>query len=107
MDILQQNHLPFPESLHKFPRLFPDDAACAASLEKTRWDDVFVCPQCGVVGEPFRFVNRPGVMRCRATAGTVMERTHTPLSTWFWAAYLVSSQTPACPPCSSSGSLAC
>jgi transposase-like protein len=101
MDVLQQNHLPFPESLPEFQRLFPDDAACAAYLEKTRWDDVFVCPQCGVVGEPFRFVNRPGVMRCRAcrcdtslTAGTVMERTHTPLSTWFWAAYLVSSQTP-------------
>jgi hypothetical protein len=27
-------------------------------------------------------------------AGTVMERTHTQLSVWFWAAYLVSSQTP-------------
>ena len=23
-----------------------------------------------------------------------MERSHTPLSTWFWAAYLVASQTP-------------
>ncbi len=28
------------------------------------------------------------------TAGTVMERSHIPLSTWFWAAYLVASQTP-------------
>ena len=28
------------------------------------------------------------------TAGTVMERTRTPLSIWFWAAYLVSSHTP-------------
>jgi len=28
------------------------------------------------------------------TAGTVMHRTHMPLSTWFWAAFLVSSQTP-------------
>ena len=28
------------------------------------------------------------------TVGTIMERSHTPLSTWFWAAYLVSSQTP-------------
>ena len=27
------------------------------------------------------------------TVGTVMERSHTPLSTWFWAAYLVASQT--------------
>jgi hypothetical protein len=28
------------------------------------------------------------------TAGTVMERSRTPLSIWFWAAYLVSSHTP-------------
>jgi hypothetical protein len=27
-------------------------------------------------------------------AGTVMEPSHTPLSTWFWAAYLIASQTP-------------
>jgi hypothetical protein len=27
-------------------------------------------------------------------AGTIMRRTHSPLSTWFWAAYLVSTQTP-------------
>lgn len=48
------------------------------------------------------FSSRPGVLRCRKcrrdthlTAGTVMERTHTPpLSVWFWAAYLVASQTP-------------
>jgi hypothetical protein len=28
------------------------------------------------------------------TVGTVMERSHTPLSIWFWAAYLVASQPP-------------
>ena len=28
------------------------------------------------------------------TAGTVMQKTHTPLSTWFWGAYLVTTQTP-------------
>src|SRR3954454_414989 len=55
----------------------------------------------GVVGEPFRIATRPGVLTCRAcrrqtglTVGTVMERSHTPLSVWFWAAYLVASQTP-------------
>ena len=101
IDVLQRNHLPFPGSLPEFQRLFPDDAACAAYLEKARWSDGFVCPQCGALGDPFRFASRRGVMRCRAcrcdtslTAGTVMERTHTPLSVWFWAAYLVSSQTP-------------
>jgi hypothetical protein len=100
MDVLARADLPFPESLPEFQRLFPDDAACASYLEMSRWSDGFVCPHCGSVGEPFRFVNRPGVLRCRRcrrntglTAGTVMERSHTPLSTWFWAAYLVASQT--------------
>jgi hypothetical protein len=101
MDIEQHADLPFPQSLPEFQQLFPDDAACAVYLEKARWEAGFVCPHCGVVGDPFRFENRPGVLRCRAcrkntglTVGTVMESSHTPLSTWFWAAYLVTSQTP-------------
>ena len=69
--------------------------------EKTRWSGGFICPHCQVAGEPFRFANRPGILRCRKcrrdtglTVGTVMARSHTPLSVWFWSAYLVSSQTP-------------
>ena len=101
MDVLNRADLPFPESLPDFQRLFPDDAACATYLEKARWADGFACPYCGVVGEPFRIATRPGVLTCRAcrrqtglTVGTIMERSHTPLSVWFWAAYLVASQTP-------------
>ena len=100
MDVLAHADLPFPESLPEFQRLFPDDAACASYLEKSRWSDGFACPHCGSIGEPFRFENRPGVLRCRhcrrntgLTVGTVMERSHTPLNVWFWAAYLVASQT--------------
>ena len=55
----------FPHSLPEFQRLFPDDAACAAYLEKARWGDGFACPHCGTAGEPFHFENRPGVLRCR------------------------------------------
>jgi hypothetical protein len=101
MDIDQHAALPFAQSLPEFQRLFPDDAACAAYLEKARWGDGFVCPHCGVTGEPFRIATRPGVLTCRKcrrqtglSVGTVMERSHTPLSIWFWAAYLVASQTP-------------
>ena len=100
MDVDQHAGLPFPRSLREFQRLFPGDAACAENLEKVRWGDGFVCPHCGVTGEPFRISTRPGVLACRncrrqtgLTVGTVMERSHTPLSTWFWAAYLVASQT--------------
>jgi transposase-like protein len=101
IDVLERGDLPFPHSLPEFQRMFPDEAACAAYLERARWSDGFVCPRCGIPGEPRYVSTRPGVLRCRKcrcdtslTAGTVMERTHTPLSVWFWAAYLVASQTP-------------
>src|SRR5580693_8823687 len=101
MDVHQRGDLRFPQSLPEFRRLFPDDAACAAYLEKARWSDGFVCPHCQAAREPFRFANRPGVLRCRTCrrdtglmVGTVMAGSDTPLSVWFWSAYLMSSQTP-------------
>lgn len=100
MDVLDRADLAFPKSLPQFQRMFPDDAACATYLERIRWAGGFACPYCKESAEPFRFAARPGVLRCRKcrrdvalTAGTVMERTHTPLWTWFWAAYLVASHT--------------
>src|ERR1039457_244246 len=101
MDILQRDDLAFPQPLPEFQQQFPNDAACAAYLDLACWRDGFTCRYCGAVGEPFRIITRPGVLECRKcrrqtglTVGTVMERSHTPLSTWFWAAYLVASQTP-------------
>jgi hypothetical protein len=91
----------FPTTLPEFQRVFPTDQACASYLESLRWTDGFACPKCGVMGEPYRFAARPGVVRCRRcradtslTARTVMQSTHTPLNVWFWAAYLVATQTP-------------
>ena len=92
----------FPTSLPEFQKVFPDDNACEKYLESIRWADGFVCPRCGHKDEPYRFPTRSSVVfRCRAwkkntslTAGTVMQSTHTPLSTWFWGAYLVTTQTP-------------
>lgn len=100
MDVFVRGDLPFPSCLPEFQRLFPNDGVCAKYLEKAKWPGGFACPNCGVVGAPFRLANRPGILTCRACrrqtgllVGTVMERSHTPLSTWFWAAYLVTSQT--------------
>jgi transposase-like protein len=100
-DVFQRDDLPFPHSLPEFQRLFPDDRACAVYLERARWRNEFVCPYCQAKGEPFRFANRPTVLRCRKcrkdtglTVGTVMENSHTALSVWFWASYLIVSQTP-------------
>ena len=105
VDVHQRDDLAFPQSLPEFQRLFPDDTACAAYLERARWGDGFVCPHCGVLAEPFRIATRPGILQCRTCrrqtgllVGTVMERSHTPLNIWFWAAYLVVSQTPGISP---------
>ncbi len=92
----------FPTSLPEFQKVFPDDAACAKYLESLRWPDGFICPDCGHKAQPYRFPSRSSVvLRCRKckvntslTASTVMRQTHTPLSIWFWGAYLVTTQTP-------------
>ena len=92
----------FPTTLPEFQKVFPDDAACAKYLEALRWPGGFLCPNCGHKDKPYRFPSRSSVvLRCREckvntslTASTVMQSTHTPLSTWFWGAYLVTTQTP-------------
>lgn len=93
--------LPFPTCLPEFQKLFPNDAACGAYLEKIRWIDGFVGPACGASAAPARISTRPHVLRCskcrketRLTAGTVMQDSHSSLLTWFGGAYLVSSMTP-------------
>lgn len=91
----------FPSTLLEFQRCFPDESSCAAYLESLRWPAGFTCTHCQAAGKPFRFAARPTVLRCRScradtrlTAGTIMHGTRTPLVVWFWAAYLVTSQTP-------------
>ena len=70
-----------------------------AYLERIHWRESFKCV-CGWAGEPYRFKAKPHILRCRScqadtslTAGTVMQGTRTPLSTWFWASYLVTTMT--------------
>lgn len=48
IDLLERDDLLFPRSLPKFQRMFPNEATCAAYLERARWADGFVCDHCGV-----------------------------------------------------------
>ena len=89
-----------PITYFDFQRMFPDENACFRYLERLRWPKGFVCETCSERGEPFRFAARPKVLKCRAcnqdtsiTAGTVMHRSKTNIHIWFWAAYLVATQT--------------
>lgn len=91
----------FPANLLEFQRMFPDEAACLSYLQRLRWPGGFACESCAAVGEPFKLATRPRVLKCRAceretsvTAGTILHGTKTSLHVWFWAAYLVATQTP-------------
>jgi transposase-like protein len=76
---------------------FPDEAACLRYLERLRWPDGFVCPHCGEPGQAYRASrNRLMCPACRAqcsvTAGTLFDKTRTPLRSWLAAAWYVTNQ---------------
>jgi len=85
-----------------FARAFPNEEACIAYLRAKRFPDGWRCPSCGDTGEPYRFVSRRQILRCRAnqqhevslTADTIMHRTKMPIDLWFWAAHLVTHGPP-------------
>ena len=86
----------FPRTFIEFVRRFPNDDACWHYLVKSRWPDGFECPE----GHPGSFIATRKLFQCSdghqwsATSGTVMHATHMPICTWFWAAYLMTTQTP-------------
>jgi transposase-like protein len=89
----------FPRSVVEFQHRFSDEEACRAYLFASRWPDGFSCPACG--GGEAGVEHRRHVWQCRGcghqtsvTAGTVMHKTHMPLTLWFSAAYLVSTHGP-------------
>jgi transposase-like protein len=89
----------FPKSILEFQQWFPDEEACIKYLYKSRWPNGFICDICD--DTKAYYISSKRVFQCRAnkhqtylTAGTVMHGSHTPLTLWFWAAYLVTTVTP-------------
>lgn len=84
----------YPRTYREFRSMFADIDACSAYLESLRWPRGFVCPSCGTAGPAWKQTRgRLVCPRCRrqatATSGTILDKTRTPLSTWFEAAWLV------------------
>jgi transposase-like protein len=82
--------------------MFHDGNAAREHLEKLLWPLGPHCPRCGVTGDRITKLHgkstRPGVYKCKdcrkpfsVTVGTVMERSHIPLSKWVLAAQLMAS----------------
>lgn len=85
----------FPNTYREFIEMFPDDDACVAFLAKLRWPEGFICPACKQASIPWN-ADRDRLICpiCRhqtsVTAGTIFDKTRTPLKTWFEAAWHVS-----------------
>jgi transposase-like protein len=86
----------YPSTYQQLLEWFPDNQSCLDYLAGLRWPDGFVCPKCGA-REYWR--TGAGLWMCRAcgrrtsvTAGTIFDRTRTPLSTWFAAIWFLTSQ---------------
>jgi transposase-like protein len=80
--------------------IFHNEDAAREYLEAVLWPDGPHCPRCGVMGDRITKMSgkslRPGVYNCKdcrkpfsVTVGTVMERSHIPLSKWVLATRLM------------------
>src|SRR2546422_10894426 len=80
--------------MRQFQRQFATEEACQQYLAACRWPEGFRCPRCGH-GRAYPMVKqrRWRCVACRyqvsLTAGTILHNTKIPLTVWFWAAYLM------------------
>src|SRR5262245_36233697 len=79
----------FPRSWQEFRDWFPDDAGCVDYVAELRWRTGFVCPTCSA-DRSWRTADLSWMCagcghKTSATAGTMLHRSHTPISTWLTA----------------------
>ena len=89
----------FPRSVIEFQQRFADEAACVKYLFAARWPAGFICPACGK-RKAWQLQTKPWTWECAGcgkqtsvTAGTIMHHSKLPLTTWFWAAYLMATHS--------------
>lgn len=86
----------YPRSLMELESRFSTEEACRDYLASLRWPNGFVCPRCANQGA---WPKKTTLLECMAcghqasvTAGTIFERTRTPLPIWFRAIWWVVTQ---------------
>jgi transposase-like protein len=84
----------YPRSWSQFLDWFATEEACLAYLERLRWPMGFICPNCHTAAQPGRASRARLICRaCRhqssVTAGTIFDKTRTPLKVWLGAAWYV------------------
>jgi hypothetical protein len=86
----------YPRTLLELERRFSSERACREYLFDLRWPDGFICPRCEAAKS---WAPKSGRVQCAGcgyqvspTAGTVFQDTRTPLTVWFRAMWLLTSE---------------
>jgi len=86
----------YPRSTGELQAWFRTDADCLDYLDWLRWPGGFACPSCGHAGGwrlgDGRYECAGCKRRTSVTAGTIFDRTRTPLTVWFTACWLFATQ---------------
>ena len=101
MQAKRNSKLHFPATYREFVKRFVDNEACLNNLEKLKWSMHFNFHKCKSTDEPW--VQTSGRLVCAAcrhqttvVAGTIFEKTRTPLMTWFKAAWYLTTAKNGC-----------
>src|ERR1019366_3670626 len=82
--------------LKAFQTQFPNDAACLEWLKNRLYPDGIFCKKCEQITKHYRVASRPSYCcehcgnHVHPTADTIFHKSPTPLTTWFYAIYLMS-----------------
>lgn len=83
----------YPRSYAELRAWFDQDGTCLDYLDWLRWPEGFVCPACGSLAgwrlSDARWLWGTCKRKVSATAGTIFDKTRTPLTVWFTAAWLL------------------
>ncbi len=86
-----------PYTLKDFQKQFPNDATCLEWLKNRLYPEGIYCETCEAVTKHHRVKSRPSYScdhcghHVHPTADTIFHKSPTPLSTWFYAVYLMAS----------------
>ena len=86
----------YPKTILELERRFATEEQCREYLCQLRWPDGFVCPRCkgreAWTASRGRFICHACRRQTSVTAGTVFQDTRKPLTLWFRAIWLLTSQ---------------
>ena len=87
----------YPQTWGQFLDWFATEEGCHRYLQQLRWPTGFCCPQCATLAQHYALSR--GRLMCRncryqgtVTAGTIFDKTRTPLRVWLAAAWYLTNQ---------------